>query len=179
MGLYSKAMSLQTKNEGKGLLKRTLEFIDTPSGTETIYNHSSNHYQKNIIDEISQQINLCKINMLPLAIVQISCNSLIHDIVAHNKTINSDKLKETIFSFIEHLLTDETKLINIGNEQYLFTLYNPQNVDPKLVVHQLSCALNYYINDISENIKINFHEKIRIYPEDGEDAEILLSSLSS
>jgi hypothetical protein len=177
MGLYSKAILLKSTNKGGGLLKRSLEFINTEKTDDTPKTILSASFQKNIIDEISQQINLCKINRLPLAIVQISCKSLINDVMTNNKTIQQSALKENIFSFIEQLLTDETKLINMGNEQYLFTLYNPQNVNPRLVVHQISCALSYYINDISADININFCEKIRIYPDHGEDAEILLQSL--
>jgi hypothetical protein len=177
MGLYSKAILLKSTNKGGGLLKRSLEFRNTPKTEDTSQTVLSASFQKNIIDEISQQINLCKINRLPLAIVQISCKTLIKDVIANNKTIEPSAIKENIFSFIEQLLTDETKLISMGNEQYIFTLYNPQSVDPQLVVHQISCALSYYINDISEDININFREKIRIYPEHGEDAEILLQSL--
>lgn len=176
MGLYSKAILLTKKSEGKGLLKKTLEFLNH-SQTNKIHQLSSSPYQKNIIDEISQQINLCKINRLPLAIVKISCHNLIRDIISDNKTINPVQLRENISAFIENFLADEAKLISIGHDQYIFTLYNPKSVDPELVVHQLSHALSYYNNDISNDIVIDFHKKIRIYPDHGEDAEILLNSL--
>ena len=160
-----------------GLLRKTIEYINASSKKDKIHQLSSSPYQKNIINEISQQINLCKINRLPLAIVQISCHSLIKNIISNNKTLNPVTIKENINSFIEQLLTDETKLMSLGNNRYLFTLYNPNSVDPKLVVHQLSRALSYYNNDISDDMIIDFHTKIRIYPDHGEDAEILLNSL--
>jgi hypothetical protein len=177
MGLYSKAILLNKKSERKGLLNKTLDLLDNSSGTEKIQPIAASPFQKNIIDEISQQINLCKINRLPLAIIKISCHTLIRDIISHNKTINPVLLRENITAFIDNFLADEAKLINIGNDHYIFTLYNPKSVDPELVVHQLSQAISYYNNDISNDITIDFHKRIRIYPEHGEDAEILLNSL--
>jgi hypothetical protein len=205
MGLYSRAVLLNKKSEGKGLLKKALDFLNNStlgndnrgspvlntaqekeihysstqlkSNSTFLTRPSSSPYQKNIIDEIKQQINLCKINRLPLAIVKISCFSLIRDSISHNKTIDPVVLRDTISAFIDNFLADEAKLISIGKDQYIFTLYNPKSVDPELVVHQLSHALSYYNNDISNDIVIDFHKKIRIYPDHGEDAEILLNSL--
>jgi len=177
MGLYSRAIQLNKKIEGKGLLKKTLEFLNNSSEPANILLTTSTLYQKNFFEEVSQQINLCKINRLPLAIIKISCHELIQDIITHNKSINPLQLREKIFGFIENFLADEAKLINIGNDRYIFTLYNPKSVDPELVIHQLSHALSYYNNDISDDIKIDFNKKILIYPDHGEDAEILLKNL--
>ena len=177
MGLYSRAIQLNRKIEGKGLLKKTLEFLNNSSKSKNIQQTSSTPYQKNIFEEVSQQINLCKINRLPLAIIKITCHELIQDIITHNKSINPMVLRENIFGFIENFLADEAKLISIGNDRYIFTLYNPKSVDPELVIHQLSHALSYYNNDISDEINIDFHKKIIIYPDHGEDAEILLNNL--
>ncbi|MBN2536547.1 MAG: hypothetical protein JXB88_26935 [Spirochaetales bacterium] len=177
MGLYSKAILLNRKSEGKGLLRKTLEFLENSSQKNKIPQLSLSPYQKNIVDEINQQINLCKINRLPLAIVKISCYSLIHDILSRNKSIHPDLLRENMSAFIETFLAEEAKLISIGNDQYIFTLYNPKSVDPELVVHQLSHVLSYYNHDISNDIIIDFHKKIRIYPDHGSNAEILLDSL--
>ena len=84
-----------------GLLKKSLEYLNASSKKDKIHQLSSSPYQKNIINEISQQINLCKINRLPLAIVQISCHSLIKNIISNNKTLNPVTIKENINSFIE------------------------------------------------------------------------------
>jgi hypothetical protein len=182
MGLYSKALAISQKPASKGLLKKSIELLEKSSQKKIVKdavkqdNQDKIQLPVTIIDDISQQINLCKINKLPLAIVFLSCTNLIDEIVRYNEHVDMSVLRGNMFSFMEQFFSDETKLFNLGSDRYLFTLYNPNSVDPELVLYQLSEIMRYYVPDITEDVRINFNKKIRLYPNDGDNVDILLNN---
>jgi hypothetical protein len=178
MGLYAKAILFsQQHDKKKGLFQKALELHQK----ELLKNQKKTRTETDIItvlqDEINQQINICKANKLPLAIIRISLERVIHNILKINKNLNKESLKKSMIAFLEKLLSDESRLTQYGKDYYLFTIFNPDTVFPKMFLHQMSQSLYNYFEDITEAAEINFNRKIRFFPEHGDNAENLLRSL--
>ena len=178
MGLYSKAETFKKKDqEGKGLFNKALKIYNQTVSTYKHENKNELNLSVQILEELTQQINLCKINRVSLALICITISSFMEYITQFNKGIDIDDLKNDIFTFIENLLIDEAKLIRITDSKFLFTIYNPKKLEPELVLHQMIQALLHYYRLISKSVDIDFEKNIKYFPQDGADARSLLFDL--
>jgi hypothetical protein len=178
MGLYAKAILLShQQDKKKGLFQKALELHQK----ELLDSQKKPKTETDIItglkNEINQQINICKANKLPLAIVQISLESTVTNVLKNNREQNIESLKKTLVAFLEKLLADESKLTQYDKDCYIFTIFNSDTVFPEMVLHQMSQSFYQYVEAITEATEINFNRKIRFFPEHGENAEHLLRSL--
>ncbi|MBN1698162.1 MAG: hypothetical protein JW881_11660 [Spirochaetales bacterium] len=178
MGLYAKAIILHRQHDKKkGLFQRALEYqrqdlINHQRKTGTDIDDISGLY-----DEINQQINICKANNLPLAVIGISLKPVVDAMLTINNKLERENIVRTLVPFLEKLLSDESKLTPYGNDFYIFSIFNPDTVYPQLVCHQMSRSLCHYSRDLKETASITFNRKIRYFPEHGENADQLLRSI--